>query len=148
MKRYLLVLATLPLLACGEYTANPVTCWIYNNTEDPSGYQTNLFFGSDVNFPEYVSLNTTSGYVRFNYGPTSGWGASVVLLPTFWTVDDAGTKAYHQKISSFSADPELTCDKARIEFTGTIDPPANSQLTAHVSFCALRLNRGRSISLS
>ncbi len=46
-------------------------------------------YGSD--FPQYAALHTESSFLRLNYGPGSGWGTSIILLPSFW---DAGT--YHQ----------------------------------------------------
>src|SRR6266446_10309748 len=41
--------------------------------------------GSD--FPQSAALHTDSSYLRLNYGPGSGWGSSIILLPCFW---DAG----------------------------------------------------------
>jgi hypothetical protein len=35
--------------------------------------------------PQYAALHTESSYFRPIYGPDSGWGSSVVLLPCFWS---------------------------------------------------------------
>lgn len=43
-----------------------------------------IAYGSGTNFPQYGALHLTSSYFRLNYGPTSGWGTSVVLFPAFW----------------------------------------------------------------
>jgi len=41
-------------------------------------------YGSEDDFPQYAALHLESGYFRMNYGPGSGWGTSVILLPPFW----------------------------------------------------------------
>jgi len=48
-------------------------------------------YGCGSNFPQYAALHTDSSYLRLNYGPGSGWGTSIILLPSFW---DAGN--YYQ----------------------------------------------------
>lgn len=42
-------------------------------------------YGQDGNSPQFASLHLTSSYFRLNYGPGSGWGTSVVLLPSLWS---------------------------------------------------------------
>jgi hypothetical protein len=42
-------------------------------------------YGSGAEFPQYAALHTESGYFRIISGPGSGWGTSVVLLPSFWS---------------------------------------------------------------
>ena len=44
-----------------------------------------ISYGNGANFPQYATLHLTSSYFRMNYGPNSGWGTSVVLLPSFWS---------------------------------------------------------------
>ena len=41
-------------------------------------------YGSGSDFPQYAALHTDSSYLRLNYGPGSGWGTSIILLPSFW----------------------------------------------------------------
>jgi len=41
-------------------------------------------YGSETDFPQYAALHLESGYFRMNYGPGSGWGTSIILLPSFW----------------------------------------------------------------
>jgi hypothetical protein len=43
-----------------------------------------IAYGSSPNFLQYAALHLKSGYFRLNYGAGSGWGTSVVLLPSFW----------------------------------------------------------------
>jgi hypothetical protein len=49
---------------------------------------------------QYAALHPFSSYFRMVYGPSSGWGTSVVLLPIYWSADspDAEYKdaALHQ----------------------------------------------------
>jgi len=44
-----------------------------------------IAYGSGTSFPQYAALHLDSSYFRMNYGPESGWGTSVILLPSFWT---------------------------------------------------------------
>jgi hypothetical protein len=43
-------------------------------------------YGSGSDFPQYAALHTDSSFLRLNYGPGSGWGTSIILLPSFWAV--------------------------------------------------------------
>lgn len=43
-----------------------------------------ISYGSGTDFPQYAALHLESSYFRMNYGPGSGWGTSVILLPSFW----------------------------------------------------------------
>src|SRR5947207_5417377 len=42
-------------------------------------------YGSGASFPQYSALDVNSAYFRLNYGPGSGWGTSIILLPAFWS---------------------------------------------------------------
>lgn len=45
-------------------------------------------YGSGTHYPQYAALHLNDSYFRLNYGgPTSGsgWGTSVILLPSFWS---------------------------------------------------------------
>lgn len=35
-------------------------------------------------YPQYAALDLKSSYLRLVYGPESGWGTSVILLPSIW----------------------------------------------------------------
>jgi hypothetical protein len=94
--------------------------------------------GSGTEFPQYAALHTESGYFRMNYGPGSGWGTSVVVLPSFWS---GGT--YHQGgqtsatwtteradlVISFSASLSGLSVQGQIRLA----PPAGDSLSATVS---------------
>ncbi len=41
-------------------------------------------YGSDSDFPQYAAIHTDCGFLRLNYGRDSGWGTSIILLPSFW----------------------------------------------------------------
>jgi len=43
-----------------------------------------IAYGCGDDVPHYAALHLESGYFRMNYGPGSGWGTSVVLVPSFW----------------------------------------------------------------
>ncbi|MHB9023149.1 MAG: hypothetical protein ACYC7E_03105 [Armatimonadota bacterium] len=44
-----------------------------------------IAYGSGTNYPQYAALHLDSSYFRLNTGPGSGWGTSVVVMPSFWT---------------------------------------------------------------
>jgi hypothetical protein len=44
-----------------------------------------IAYGSGTSYPEYAAVHLESSYFRLNYGPTSGWGTSIILLPVFWS---------------------------------------------------------------
>jgi hypothetical protein len=48
-------------------------------------------YGVGSDFPQYAALHTESSFLRLNYGKQSGWGTSIVLLPSFWS-----DNRYHQ----------------------------------------------------
>ncbi len=50
-----------------------------------SGNVVGIAYGSGSKYPEYAALHVDSSYFRMNTGPDSGWGTSVVLLPSFWS---------------------------------------------------------------
>lgn len=39
---------------------------------------------SSTSCPQYAALHLNSSYFRMVYGPKSGWGTSLILLPSFW----------------------------------------------------------------
>lgn len=63
----------------GSKTENPG--WSVKQNEDIL----EIACGSGTAYPQYAALHLSSGYLRMNYGPGSGWGTSVILLPSFWT---------------------------------------------------------------
>jgi hypothetical protein len=44
-----------------------------------------IAYGNGISFPEYAALHFPSSYFRLNFGPPSGWGTSIILLPVFWS---------------------------------------------------------------
>jgi uncharacterized repeat protein (TIGR01451 family) len=51
------------------------------------GNEVRIHYGSSTDHPQYGALHLTDSYFRLNYGPISGWGTSVILLPAFWSGD-------------------------------------------------------------
>lgn len=70
--------------------------------------------GSGADYPQYGALHLNSGYLRLVPTRTSGWGTSVVLLPSLWTGG-----AYHQG-AAITATPTSDGDDLLIAFAGTI----------------------------
>lgn len=63
-----------------EVAEEPHNTW--SVTKD--GNVIEIAYGRGTDFPQYAALHLESGYFRMNYGPGSGWGTSVILLPAFW----------------------------------------------------------------
>jgi hypothetical protein len=64
-----------------------MTAWRVAQT----GSLVEVSYGRGLSAPIYAALHTESGFLRLNYGPHSGWGTSIILLPSLWV---AGS--YHQ----------------------------------------------------
>jgi hypothetical protein len=41
--------------------------------------------GAGEHHPQYAALHLDSSYLRLSHGPVSGWGTSLILLPSFWS---------------------------------------------------------------
>ncbi len=97
-----------------------------------------LSHGEGAHHPQYVALDLASGYLRMNPGPPSGWGTSVVLLPSYWSGG-----AYHQggplEITTTidGEDAVVALEGAvgalRIRGTLRIHAPARGELVAELS---------------
>jgi hypothetical protein len=44
-----------------------------------------LHHGAGDHRPQYAALHLDSSYLRLTHGPASGWGTSLLLLPSFWS---------------------------------------------------------------
>ena len=123
-------------------TSSPVpdagTCSGPRWSVDSSANPIKLAFGSGTDFPQYGAINTSSSYARFVYGPSGGWGTSIILAPVFWTSDGQ----QHQG-ASIGVQPDIECDQLQLSFSGTLagltftgilqlGAPTTDQLTAHV----------------
>ncbi len=97
-----------------------------------------IAYGSGNDFPQYAAFYTNSSYFRMVYGPDSGWGTSIILMPSFW---ESGN--YYQG-APISASWNKVGDNLVIPFTGTISnlqvegkitlsPPIQDQIEAHVT---------------
>lgn len=97
-----------------------------------------IAYGSGTNYPQYAALHLESSYFRMNYGPNSGWGTSVILLPSFW---EGGI--LHQG-APITATWNTDGADIIITFTGTtsslivkgqlrISPPGQNSISASVS---------------
>jgi hypothetical protein len=47
--------------------------------------QLRIYYGGEASWPQYGALHLGDGYFRLNCGPGSGWGTSVIVVPTFWS---------------------------------------------------------------
>lgn len=85
-----------------------------------SGNELQIAYGSGTDFPQYGVLHLDDSYFRLNYGPTSEWGTSAILLPAFWS---GGT--YYQG-APISATHQIEEEDLVLSITGTISTPTGS----------------------
>ncbi len=102
------------------------------------GNELQISYGDGNNHPQYGVLHLDSGYFRLNYGPSSGWGTSIVLPPAFWS---GGT--YYQG-TPVTAAWQIEGSNLVLSIAGTISslhvniqvellPPGQGSISAHVS---------------
>lgn len=95
-------------------------------------------YGSETDFPQYAALHLESGYFRMNYGPGSGWGTSIILLPSFWE------KGFFYQGAPISCTWITEGSELLLSFTGNISslnisgnicmaPPTQNLLSATIS---------------
>lgn len=76
------ILLILPLMFFPLFVTS---CTIGNWSLNEKGNILEISYGSGTYYPQYAALHLDSSYFRMNYGPSSGWGTSVILFPSFWT---------------------------------------------------------------
>lgn len=129
------LLNTCPSAAILEQTSDRT--WVVTQ----NGNVLQIAYGSGTNFPQYGALHLGSSYFRLNYGPNSGWGTSIILLPAFWS-----NGIYYQG-APITAAWEIVNLDLQLSITGTIagltvstqvtlSPPTDGSITARVTSVA------------
>lgn len=129
-------MATIPLLSCVSNNENTTPSESWKVTEKESIVE--VAYGSETDFPQYAALHLESGYFRTNYGPGSGWGTSVILLPSFWE------KGIYYQGAPISYTWRTEDSELLLSFTGNISslnisgniciaPPTQNLLSATIS---------------
>jgi len=101
-------------------------------------------YGQGTYFPQYAALHLNSGYLRLIYGPTSGWGTSVVLPPVVWEegqpdpyqgcqITPTTSTVGSDLLISFTGTIKGTISTLSFQGTVRISPPANNSISAAVS---------------
>jgi tetratricopeptide (TPR) repeat protein len=86
---------------------------------------------------QYAALHLNDSYFRMVYGPDSGWGTSVILLPVYWS---RGTQyqggqvdvELHVDENNLILDIEGIVGVLRVTCQLSIQPPGKDSLIAHV----------------
>jgi len=102
------------------------------------GNELRIAYDSGSSSPQYAVLHLNDSYFRMNYGPTSGWGTSLVLMPAFWSEG-----VYYQG-APVSVDYKVVQDQLVLSISGNIhglqvtlsveiSPPEANSLTAKVT---------------
>jgi hypothetical protein len=95
-------------------------------------------YGRNTQFAQYAALHLESSYFRLVFGPDSGWGTSVVLLPSFWSGGQ-----YFQG-APIDADWKIEGDDLVVSFEGDLstlhvdgevrlEPPGRDTMVARVT---------------
>ena len=90
-------------------------------------------------WPQMAAIHLDTGALRMVYGPDSGWGPTVYIPPSLWTVEYGSEK--HHLGAPVSATVNTVGDELLVEFDGTIgglkfvshiwfSPPANDRFEA------------------
>jgi hypothetical protein len=96
-----------------------------------------IAYGSGTNYLQYAALHLESSYFRMNYGSGSGWGTSVVLLPSFWSggsyyqgcpITTTLTNQGVNQIISFTG----TISSLNVQGQISLSPPAPNLFSAEV----------------
>lgn len=92
---------------------------------------------------QYFAFDKASGYVRLITGPDSGWGTSVLVLPSFWEggrLNQGGSTSLTTSISGTTLTVKFTSQIRRLKFKGEmkIYAPFNNQIVADVKMTRTR----------
>lgn len=117
------------LVACEESPSWSVT---------RNGSILEVAYGSGRSFPQYAALDLGSGYFRMNYGPGSGWGTSVVLVPSLW---EGGTlyqgapieAAWETRSGDLVIQAQGTIAQLSVALALRLSPPGSDSLSAVVT---------------
>lgn len=58
--------------------------WFVSYT-GPNSSLMEVAYGTAGNHPQYAALDLTASYLRMVYGPSSGWGTSIITMPSYWS---------------------------------------------------------------
>lgn len=78
------------------------------------GDELRIAYEHDGAAPQYAALHLNDSYFRMNYGPGSGWGTSLVLMPAFWS----GGVYYHG--APVTATYEVVQHTLKLDLAGSI----------------------------
>jgi hypothetical protein len=131
VKKSVLIASVAVLATCSGASAST---W-YTST---SGTIYQISYGTPSSNPEYAVIDLTSGYMRFNTGPTSGWGTSVIVVPSYWSGGNL-YQGYPVAVTSKISGTKLlltltaTSNKYHISETNSIAPPTATYISAVVT---------------
>ena len=97
-----------------------------------------ISYRNDMRLSQYAALHTESSYFRLIFGPDSGWGTSVVLMPSFWS------DGFYFQGAPIDADWRIEEDDLVVSFEGDLstlhvdgevrlEPPGQDTMVARVA---------------
>lgn len=102
-----------------------------------------IFHQDGTTWPQVAAFHRDSGYLRLNHGKGSGWGTSVVVVPSFWSGgklhQGAKTTLHHDACTGKDLRLNVSATLSGLTITGHIrlHPPKNHRLTAEVNLSSL-----------
>jgi hypothetical protein len=113
--------------------AGPQSSWFWRTTPDQ---QLQIASGTGEHAPQYGVLHLDSSYLRLIPAPQSGWGSSVVLLPTFWAggLHQGGAVAVDPRVDGRDLLLNVAGSIAGLQVTLQVrlSPPENGKIVASV----------------
>jgi predicted extracellular nuclease len=105
------------------------------------GNELRIMYTQGSTAPQVAVLHLNDSYFRMNYGPASGWGTSLVLLPAFWSNGTyyhgaPVTAAYQVVGENLELELHGSIGGLQVSLSVTLLPPAGSSLTARVQATA------------
>lgn len=106
------------------------------------GSHVRINYGSGRRFPRYADLDKSSGYFRMVNSTASGWGTSVILLPSLWSATSCPTDycqggpvkaSWHKAGANLVLVLHGTIATLKVTVTLTLTPPARGTFVARVS---------------
>lgn len=132
------------VLVCAFLTGCPICTESQNSWAwKQNGNVFEVAYGNKYSgWPQMAALHVNTGALRLIYGPGSGWGPTVYIPPSLWTLDEAGEE--HHLGAAVTGSVAVVKGDLVLELEGTVgglpfsstvrfSPPVKDRFEAYVS---------------
>jgi len=100
-----------------------------------------IAYGTEGDYSQYGALHLNDSYFRLIYGPESGWGTSVILMPSFWeggVLYQGAPVSYTYQIygSDLIINANGNISTLNVNFQICIFPPTDDSITSQITVSA------------